>query len=214
VVYVDNDPVVCSHGRALLGPRGTVGVVLGDLRRPAGILRHPQVLARLDFSRPVAVLCACALHFVPDEEQPHQIIAGYRDHLAPGSYLAITHGITAATPQDDPDGVVQSVTNVYRNASAQIHVRPVKEIERFFDGLEIIEPGVVWMAGWRPDPGTRPAGRIPCTAASGASRRPSRGRPAPQAPPSVGAPRRRRHVCPGRAAGVAGGRAGRLPSAG
>jgi len=107
VVYVDNDPVVCSHGRALLGPRGTVGVVLGDLRRPAGILRHPEVLARLDFSRPAAVLCACALHFVPDEEQPHQIIAGYRDHLAPGSYLAITHGITAATPQDDPDGVVQ-----------------------------------------------------------------------------------------------------------
>ena len=159
VVYVDNDPVVCSHGQALLGPRGRAGFVLGDLRRPAEILRHPEVLARLDFSRPAAVLCACALHFVPDEEQPHQIIAGYRDHLAPGSYLAITHGITAATPQDDPDGVVQSVTNVYRNASAQMHVRPVKDIERFFDGLEIIEPGLVWMARWRPDPGTRPAGR-------------------------------------------------------
>ena len=159
VVYVDNDPVVCSHGQALLAPRDKVSFVLGDLRRPAGILRHPEVLARLDFSRPVGVLCACALHFVPDEEEPHQIIAEYRDHLAPGSYLAITHGITAATPEDDPDGIVQSVTNIYQNASAQMHVRPVKEIERFFDGLEIIEPGVVWMADWRPDRGTRPAGR-------------------------------------------------------
>ncbi len=118
VVYVDNDPVACSHGQALLGPRGKVGFVLGDLRRPAEILRHPEVLARLDLSRPVGVLCACALHFVPDEEKPHQIIAAYRDHLAAGSYLAITHGITAATPEDDPDGVVQSVTNVYQNASA------------------------------------------------------------------------------------------------
>lgn len=96
---------------------------------------------------------------MPDEEKPHQIIAEYRDHLAPGSYLAITHGITAATPEDDPDGVVESVTNVYQNASAQIHVRSTKEIERFFDGFEIIEPGIVWTADWRPDPGTRPAGR-------------------------------------------------------
>jgi SAM-dependent methyltransferase len=90
VVYVDNDPVACSHGQALLGPRDKVGFVLGDLRRPAEILRLPDVLARIDFSRPVGVLCACALHFVPDQEKPHQVIAEYRDHLAPGSYLAIT----------------------------------------------------------------------------------------------------------------------------
>jgi hypothetical protein len=159
VAYVDNDPVVCSHGQALLGPRDRVGFALGDLRRPAEILRHPEVLDVLDFSQPVAVLCVCALHFVPDEEKPHQIIASYRDAFAPGSYLAITHGITAATPDDDPDGAVESVRNVFQNASAQMHVRPVTEIERFFDGFEILDPGVVWMADWRPDPGTRPAGR-------------------------------------------------------
>ena len=85
VVYVDNDPVACSHGQALLGPRDKVGFVLGDLRRPAEILRLPDVLARIDFSRPVGVLCACALHFVPDQEKPHQVIAGYRDHLAPAA---------------------------------------------------------------------------------------------------------------------------------
>lgn len=146
VVYVDNDPVVCSHGRALLGPGDTVGVVLGDLRRPAEILRNPEVLAKLDFSQPVGVLCVCALHFVSDEEKPHQIIAEYHDQLAPGSFLAITHGITAETPENDPDGVVESVTNVYQNASAQIHVRSTKEIERFFTGFEIIEPGIVWTA--------------------------------------------------------------------
>jgi S-adenosyl methyltransferase len=172
VVYVDNDPVVCSHGQALLGPGDKVGFVRGDLRRPAEILRHPELLARFDLSQPVGVLCVCALHFVPDAENPHQIIAEYRDHLAPGSYMAITHGISAATPEDDPDGVVESVTNVYQNASAQIHVRPVKEIERFFDGFEIIEPGVVWMARWRPDPGIRPAGR-PNSLYGGVGRKPT-----------------------------------------
>jgi hypothetical protein len=172
VVYVDNDPVACLHGQALLGPGDRVGFVLGDLRRPAEILQNPEVQARLDFSQPVGVLCACALHFVPDEDEPHQLVAGYRDHLAPGSYLAITHGIAAATPEDDPDGAVQSVTNVYRNASAQIHVRPVREIERFFDGFEIIEPGVTWIARWRPDPGTRPAGR-PNSLYGGLGRKPA-----------------------------------------
>ena len=172
VVYIDNDPVACSHGQALLGPRDRVGFALGDLRRPAEILRHPEVLARLDFTQPVGVLCACALHFVPDEEKPHEIIAAYRDALTPGSYLAITHGSTAETPEDDPDGLVESVRSVYQNASAQLHVRPVKEIGRFFDGFEILDPGVVWMASWRPDPGTRPAGR-PNSLYGGVGRKPA-----------------------------------------
>lgn len=159
VAYVDNDPVAWSHGQTLLGARDKVGFVLGDLRQPAEILRHPGVLAVLDFSRPVGVLCTCALHFVPDEERPHQIIAEYLDHLAHGSYLAITHGITAPSPEDDPDGIVERVTKVYKNASAHMHLRPAKEVERFFDGLEIVEPGVTWMTRWRPDPGTRPSGR-------------------------------------------------------
>lgn len=104
----------------------------------------------------MGVLCACALHFVPDEAQPHHIIAGYRDHLAPSSYLAITHGNTAATLEDGPERAVEKVASVYQNASAQMHVRPVKEIERFFDGKEMMDPGVVGIAGWRPAPGTRP----------------------------------------------------------
>jgi S-adenosyl methyltransferase len=77
-----------------------------------------------------------------------------------------------ATPDDDPDQVVESVRNVYQTASAQMHVRPVKEIERFLSGFEILDPGVVWMARWRPDPGTEPAGR-PDSLYGGVGRKPA-----------------------------------------
>lgn len=159
VVYVDNDPVVCAHGRALLRPDDGIAVVEGDLREPAVILQHPEVTSLLDFRKPVAVLCAAVLHFVPDEEKPHEIMAAYRDHLAPGSHLVITHG-PSGTREEDPSGYIESVTNVYRQASANLHVRSLPEIERFFDGFELVDPGVVWMTDWRPDPSILPgAGR-------------------------------------------------------
>jgi len=155
VVYVDNDPVVASHGRALLASGDQVGMVLGDLRDPASVLRHPDVLGLLDLARPVAVLCTSTLHFVADEAEPHKVIAGYRDHLAPGSYLAISHG----TREEDPAGEAGKAEGVYRRASARLHVRPLPEVLRFFDGFELVEPGLAWIAGWRPEPGTAPAGR-------------------------------------------------------
>jgi SAM-dependent methyltransferase len=170
VVYVDNDPVVCSHGQALLGPDDSLAVVLGDLRRPAEILRNPQVARVLDFSQPVAVLCAAVLHFVPDEDGPHEIIAAYRDRLAPGSYLALTHG-TTGTPENDPGGYVEKATDVYQRASASLHVRPLPELVRFFDGFELADPGVVWMGQWRPDPGIPPA--APDSLLAGVGRKPT-----------------------------------------
>jgi SAM-dependent methyltransferase len=155
VVYVDNDPVVASHGRALLASGDQVGMALGDLRDPAGLLRHPDVLGLLDLARPAAVLCTSTLHFVADEAEPHKIIAEYRDHLAPGSYLAISHG----TREEDPAGEVGQAEGVYRLASAQLHVRPLPGVLRFFDGFELVEPGLTWIADWRPEPGTAPVGR-------------------------------------------------------
>jgi SAM-dependent methyltransferase len=155
VVYVDNDPVVASHGRALLASGGQVGMVFGDLRDPAGILRHPDVLALLDLAQPVAVLCTSTLHFIADEAEPHAIIAEYRDRLAPGSYLAISHG----TLEEDPGGEGGKAETVYRQASSQLHVRPLPEVRRFFDGLELVEPGLTWITEWRPEPGTAPTGR-------------------------------------------------------
>jgi hypothetical protein len=155
VVYVDNDPVVASHGRALLASRDRVAMALADLRDPASVWQHPDVASLLDWAKPIAVLCTSTLHFVPDEDEPHTIIAEYRDHMAPGSYLAITHG----TLEDDPAGERDKAAEVYRQASSQLHVRPLANVRRFFDGFEIVEPGLVWITAWRPEPGTAPTGR-------------------------------------------------------
>jgi SAM-dependent methyltransferase len=167
VVYVDNDPVVASHGQALLASGDQVAVIHADLREPAGILRHPVVADLLDLAQPVAVLCTSTLHFLPDEDQPHRVFAEYRDHLVPGSYLAISHG----TLEGDPEGEGQRAAEVYRQASAQLHVRPVPEVLRFFDGFELVEPGLAWITEWRPEPGTAPTGR-PHSMRGGVARKP------------------------------------------
>jgi len=155
VVYVDNDPVVASHGRALLASGDLVAMVLGDLRDPASILQHPDVTGLIALTQPVAVLCTSTLHFIGDEAGPHKIIGAYRDRMAPGSFLAITHG----TLEEDPEGEGSKAEEVYRQASSQLHVRPLPEVLRFFDGFELIEPGLTWITEWRPEPGTAPTGR-------------------------------------------------------
>ena len=155
VVYVDHDPVVASHGRALFASGDRVAMVLADLRDPASVWQHPDVADLLDWTQPIAVLCTSTLHFVADEDEPHQIIAQYRDRMAPGSYLAITHG----TMEEDPAGERDKAAGVYRQASSQLHVRPLADVRRFFDGFELVEPGLVWITEWRPEPGTAPTGR-------------------------------------------------------
>jgi len=155
VAYVDNDPVVASHGQALLASRDRVVMALADLRDPVSVWRHPDVAGLLDWTQPIAVLCTSTLHFVPDEDEPHKIIAEYRDRMAPGSYLAITHG----TMEEDPAGERDKAASVYRQASSQLHVRSLADVRRFYDGLELVEPGLVWITEWRPEPGTAPTGR-------------------------------------------------------
>jgi hypothetical protein len=146
VVYVDNDPIVASHGQALLASGDQVAMVLGDLRDLATILRHPDVLGLLDLAQPIAVLCTSTLHFIADEAEPNQVIAQYRDHMALGSYLAITHG----TLEEDPMGEGGQAEAVYRRASSQLHVRPLTDVLGFFDGFELVEPGLVNVPLWRP----------------------------------------------------------------
>ena len=169
VVYVDNDPVVWSHGQALLAHDKQVAMIHADLREPLAVLGNPELLALIDLSRPVALVCASVLHFVPDADEPHRIIAEYRDKLAPGSYLAISHGTTGLT--EDHYEVVDGVTSVYQQASAQLHVRSLAGIQRFFDGFEMVEPGVVWINKWRPDPGVPAAGQ-PRSLRGGVGRKP------------------------------------------
>ncbi|MEZ0074755.1 SAM-dependent methyltransferase [Planotetraspora sp. GP83] len=145
-VYVDNDSQVLAHARALLQDTPLVQVVEGDLRRPQDILNHREVREHLDFSQPIAVLLLAIVHFIPDSNDPAGIIAHIREALAPGSYLAISHVAADARPE-----VAPGVEKVYQNASAQFAARMTDEIVPFFEGLDLVEPGMVNLHDWRPD---------------------------------------------------------------
>jgi S-adenosyl methyltransferase len=155
VVYVDNDPVVASHGQALLATRDRVAMAFADLCEPGRVLERPEVRDLIDWAQPTAMLCTSTLHFVSDEAKPHAVMAEYRDQMAPGSYLVITHGTKEKNSPVERD----RAAHVYREASSQLHLRPLPEVRRLFDGFELVEPGLVWIAEWRPEPGTAPAGR-------------------------------------------------------
>jgi SAM-dependent methyltransferase len=159
VAYVDYDPVVLSHARALLAKGQDVVAVEGDLRSPQAILADERVRQLIDFGQPVAVLVVAVLHFVSDADRPYDAVRTLVDALAPGSYLVVTH----STPDDVADDVTEAMKDVYSNASAQVAPRKFEDVARFFDGLELIEPGLVNVTLWRPARGSlqppRPAGR-------------------------------------------------------
>jgi SAM-dependent methyltransferase len=148
VVYVDHDPVAVAHSTAILAGNQNAAVVQADLREPAEILGHPTVQRMIDFSRPVGLLLVAVLHFLPDEDRPASIVARLRDALAPGGHLAMSHG----THQNHAE-TTEAVSKVYRRvvtrASAQVRSR--EEILGFFDGFELLEPGLVQGPLWRPD---------------------------------------------------------------
>jgi hypothetical protein len=149
VVYVDNDPMAHTHALALLtNNRSTTAGVLADLRQPQAILDHPEVRQLLDFTKPVAVLLVAVLHFIRDDEDPVGIVARLRDAMPPGSFLVVSH----ATGDFHPEQAAR-VIEVYRQASAPLVPRSRSQIKRFFDGLDMVEPGLVQPAAWRPDPG-------------------------------------------------------------
>ena len=148
VVYVDHDPVVLAHSRALLVTDDGVVAIKADLREPADVLADPALTRVIDFSQPVAVLMLAVLHFISDEENPGQIVAGFRGPLAPGSYLVISTG--AAEGSEDR---AEHVRALYRNAGTPIVGRSREQITEFFAGCELQEPGLVQLAEWRPDPG-------------------------------------------------------------
>ncbi len=150
VVYVDNDPIVLVHARALLagGGRGRKTVIQADLREPDAILRHPQVRQVIDFDQPVAVLLVAILHHLTDEEDPAGVVARLRDAVPSGSYVAISHGTWDINPQ-----AAQRAAQRFAQArtAAPYVARKHAEIERFFDGLELLDPGLVQPPLWRPE---------------------------------------------------------------
>jgi len=160
VVYVDYDQLVVAHGRALLEDDPRVRFAIGDVRRPAEILGAPEVAELIDFSRPVAVLMIALLHFVTDDEDPAGIIAAFRERMAPGSHLALTHVCHDGV---DPE-LIRRGTALYDRASAPFTSRSEAQIAFFFDGFELLEPGLVEVSRWRPpltavDDAPPPAGK-------------------------------------------------------
>jgi len=150
IVYADNDPVVLAHARALLtsGPAGKTAYVHADLRDPDGILASAGLRDTLDLSQPVALLLIAILHFIPDQDGPGAIITRLLDALPAGSYLALSH----LTGDFDPqllDGVVEA----YARNGMVMKVRSRPEVERFFTGLDLVEPGVRSLPRWRPGNG-------------------------------------------------------------
>jgi trans-aconitate methyltransferase len=151
VAYVDYDPVVLAHARALLADDRDVIAVEGDLRAPGAILADAGVRQLIDFSQPVAVLIVAVLHFVTDAGRPYEAVRTVVDALPSGSYLVLTH----STPDDVSDDVTEAMKDVYSGASAQVAPRSFQDIARFFDGLELIDPGLVNVTLWRPGPPSR-----------------------------------------------------------
>lgn len=139
VVYVDHDPVVAAHGRALLENTGAV-LLQEDVRQAKTVLA--EAARHLDFDRPVGVLFIAILHFLP--EGAHDLVATFRERLAPGSFLALTHGTW--DEEGDYDGV-----NVYKRTNAPLSVRTRKEILDFFGDFEVLAPGLVDVPQWRPE---------------------------------------------------------------
>ncbi|MFF7751723.1 SAM-dependent methyltransferase [Streptomyces sp. NPDC007971] len=144
VAYVDNDPIVAAHANALLSKSGATSVVLGDLRDPRAVVDHPDVRRTIDFDEPVALLLVAVLHFLTDAEQPAQIVAALRDALPAGSFLVLSH----ATGDFADRSAAQAV---YNKATATLNLRSRTEVERFFDGFELVEPGLTQVPFWRPD---------------------------------------------------------------
>jgi len=149
VAYVDHDPVAVAHGRALLGQAARTIAVHGDLCHPKEILADPEVRALLDFDRPICLLLCSVLHFVPDEADPHGIVAQLMESLAPGSYLAIQH----ATPDEQPRATIEMLEMWNANSPEPMYWRSRAGVTRYFDGLRLIGPGVVFLPDWGLQPG-------------------------------------------------------------
>ncbi|WP_214327429.1 SAM-dependent methyltransferase [Nonomuraea sediminis] len=148
VVYVDNDPIVLVHARALLEDSPDTIVIGADVRDPGAIVGHPEVREHLDWSRPVGVLLSGILHFVQSDEEAQAIVAGLRAPLVPGSYVVISHGHGGETPPE----VVDKGLEVYRSTSTGfITPRTRDQVAAFLRGLDLVEPGLVPVQHWRSD---------------------------------------------------------------
>jgi S-adenosyl methyltransferase len=166
VVYVDYDPVVLAHARALLNSSGA-GVteyIDADLRDTDAILSQAAQL--LDFARPVAVTLISVLHAIPDADNPHAIVARLMGTVPPGSYLALSH----AGPEFFGPETLQEIKNMSSGIQQEFVYRSREQVARFFAGMDLVEPGLVPLEDWRPESGTGDTGRSALWCAAGRKR--------------------------------------------
>jgi SAM-dependent methyltransferase len=152
VAYVDNDPVVISHARALLERDAHTVVVNADARDPDAILTDASLLRLIDLNQPVAIMMVAVLHVIPDDEVVHRIVARLREAMVPGSYLAISEAVADLRPE-----TTARLAALYQQRTAvpgphRTNLRSKADVEVYFDGLELVPPGVVFIPQWRPDP--------------------------------------------------------------
>lgn len=150
VVYVDNDPIVLSHGRALLAADDSTTVIAADMTEPEKILSNPDTRRLLDFTEPVAVLFLSVGHSIVDDAKVHSMLATIRNAIVSGSYVAFTQMV--ATSQEAAD----TFDRVAREMRLEWKTRLASDVTEFLEGLEPIEPGLVNITEWRPDPDQPP----------------------------------------------------------
>jgi hypothetical protein len=155
VAYVDNDRIVLGQSRALLARVENATTIRADLRNPAGVITHPDLAAFIDFNQPVALLLVAVLHFITKDDNPAAILRQFREVMAPGSHIVITHAHHLGD-----DEAVQQAVDIYRTASVPLVMRTREQITKFFDGFDLLEPGLVTLPDWRPQPRPYPAGDV------------------------------------------------------
>jgi SAM-dependent methyltransferase len=150
VVYVDNEPLTVAHSKPLLAAEINAAITLADMRDPQSVLESAEVRALLNLDEPVGLLMSSVLHFIPDSDDPDDLVAEYRAGLAPGSHLLISH----VTGSHDPASA-RTLTEHYAETSDPLFPRDTDRIESFFGDFTPVPPGATYLSDWRPDPGTR-----------------------------------------------------------
>jgi hypothetical protein len=145
VVYLDNDPIVLAHGRALLEENEYTTVLQADVREPGDVLARDEVRGQLDFSRPIGVIANAVLHHMLDEEDPLGVIAAFRDAVADGSYVFVSHFRSLGDPEST------TLEETMRAAFDRGTWRTDEQIAQYFEGTTLVDPGIVPCALWRPD---------------------------------------------------------------
>ncbi|GAA4636937.1 SAM-dependent methyltransferase [Actinoallomurus vinaceus] len=153
VVYVDNDPLVVNHAQALLTHTARTAAIHADLREPDELLAHPRLTDLIDLGRPVGVVLVGVLGVIPEDDVARSVVDRLRRAVVPGSHLVMTQAISDVRPE-----VTEQLSALYQDeqivrGSRRRNVRTRAEVETYFEGLELAEPGIVHVPAWRPDPG-------------------------------------------------------------